>query len=82
MRAHCQLQSKRRSHAQQGLVLRLDRVLADGKMRSKDLASSIGLSEVNVSRIKTGRATAIRFSTLEALRRATELPRDARRRRP
>lgn len=82
MRAHCQLQSKRRSHAQQGLVLRLDRVLADGKMRSKDLASVIGLSEVNVSRIKTERATAIRFSTLEALRRDTELPRDARRRRP
>lgn len=82
MRAHCQLQSKRRSHAQQGLVLRLDRVLADGKMRSKDLASVIGLSEVNVSRIKTERATAIRFSTLEALGRDTELPRDARRRRP
>ncbi len=49
------------------IVLRLDRVLADRKMRSKDLAERIGLSEVNLSRIKTGKVSAIRFSTLDAI---------------
>ncbi len=49
------------------IVLRLDRVLADKKMRSKDLAEKIGLSEVNLSRIKTGKVSAIRFSTLNAI---------------
>lgn len=49
------------------IVLRLDRVLADRKKRSKDLAERIGLSETNLSRIKTGRVVAVRFSTLDAL---------------
>lgn len=49
------------------IVLRLDRVLADRKIRSKDLAERIGLSETNLSRIKTGRVVAVRFSTLDAL---------------
>lgn len=49
------------------IVLRLDRVLADRKMRSKELAERVGLSEVNLSRIKTGKISAVRFSTLDAL---------------
>lgn len=49
------------------IVTRLDRVLADCKMSSRDLALAMGLSEVNLSRIKTGKVSAIRFSTLEAL---------------
>ena len=49
------------------IVLRLDRVLADRKMRSKELAERIGLTEVNLSRIKTGRISAVRFSTLDAI---------------
>lgn len=49
------------------IVLRLDRVLADRKMRSKDLAEAVGLTEVNLSRIKTGKISAVRFSTLSAL---------------
>ena len=49
------------------IVLRLDRVLADRKMRSKELAEAIGLSEVNLSRIKTGKVSAVRFSTLDAI---------------
>lgn len=49
------------------IVLRLDRVLADRKIHSKDLAERIGLSETNLSRIKTGRVVAVRFSTLDAL---------------
>ena len=49
------------------IVTRLDRVLADRKMSSCDLALAMGLSEVNLSRIKTGKVSAMRFSTLEAL---------------
>ncbi|HJA28348.1 MAG TPA: helix-turn-helix transcriptional regulator [Candidatus Olsenella pullicola] len=49
------------------IVLRLDRVLADRKMRSKELAEKIGLTEVNLSRIKTGKISAVRFSTLNAI---------------
>ena len=49
------------------IVLRLDRVLADRKMRSKDLAERAGLTEANLSRIKTGRISAVRFSTLDAI---------------
>ena len=49
------------------IVLRLDRVLADRKMRSKELAEKIGLSEVNLSRIKCGKISAVRFSTLDAI---------------
>ncbi len=49
------------------IVLRLDRVLADRKMRSKELAERVGLSEVNLSRIKCGKISAVRFSTLDAI---------------
>lgn len=49
------------------IALRLDRVLADRKIRSKELAERIGLTEVNLSRIKTGKISAVRFSTLDAL---------------
>ena len=49
------------------IVLRLDRVLADRKIRSKELAERVGLTEVNLSRIKTGKISAVRFSTLDAL---------------
>ena len=49
------------------IVLRLDRVMADRKMTSLELAEKIGISPVNVSRIKTGRLKGIRFSTLTAM---------------
>ena len=49
------------------IVLRLDRVLADRKMRSKELAERVGLSELNLSRIKCGKISAVRFSTLDAI---------------
>nr|WP_273395701.1 helix-turn-helix transcriptional regulator [Thermophilibacter mediterraneus] len=42
-------------------------MLADRKMRSKDLAERVGLTEANLSRIKTGRISAVRFSTLDAI---------------
>lgn len=49
------------------IVVNLDVVLAKRKVQSKDVAERIGLSENNLSRIKTGRIKAIRFSTLNAL---------------
>lgn len=52
------------------IIMRLDRIMADRKIKSKELAASIGLSEVNLSRIKTGKLKGIRLSTLEELCRA------------
>lgn len=49
------------------IIMRLDRVMADRKMKSKELADIIGLSEVNLSRIKTGKLKGMRLSTLDAL---------------
>ncbi|WP_041219457.1 helix-turn-helix domain-containing protein [Desulfitobacterium dichloroeliminans] len=49
------------------IVVRLDRVLADRKMKLNELAESIGISNVNLSNLKTGKVKAIRFSTLEAI---------------
>lgn len=49
------------------IVMRLDRVMADRKMSSLELAEKVGISPVNISRIKTGRLKGIRFSTLEAM---------------
>ena len=49
------------------IVLRLDRVMADRKMSLKELSERVGVSNVNLSKIKTGRISAIRFSTLEAI---------------
>ena len=52
------------------VVMRLDRVMADRKMSSIELAEKAGISPVNISRIKTGRLKGIRFSTLEAMCKA------------
>ena len=49
------------------IVIRLDRVLADRKMRLNDLAERAGISNVNLSYLKTGKVRAIRFSTLDAV---------------
>ena len=54
------------------IVLPLDRVLADRKMRPKELAERVGISEVNLSRTKTGRISAVRFSTLDAICRVLD----------
>ncbi len=45
----------------------LDRVLVDRKISSKELAERIGLSENNLSRFKTGKIKAVRFSSLDAI---------------
>ena len=49
------------------IILRLDRVMADRKISLNHLAEQVGISNVNLSKIKTGRISAIRFSTLEAI---------------
>ena len=54
------------------IVLRLDRVMADRKMSLNALAEKVGIANVNLSKIKTGKVSAIRFSTLEAICEALE----------
>ena len=49
------------------IVVRLDVMLARRKMRSRELAERIGITLANLSILKTGKAKAIRFSTLEAI---------------
>ena len=49
------------------IILRLDRVMADRKISLKDLSEKVGVSNVNLSKMKTGNISAIRFSTLEAI---------------
>lgn len=49
------------------IILRLDRVMADRKINLKDLSEQVGIANVNLSKIKTGKVSAIRFSTLNAI---------------
>lgn len=49
------------------IVLNLDKVMKRQAVKLKDLASKIGLTDANLSNIKTGKISAIRFSTLNAL---------------
>ncbi|MEQ8815336.1 MAG: helix-turn-helix transcriptional regulator [Thalassobaculum sp.] len=49
------------------IVVRLDVMLARRKMRSKELAERVGISETNLSLLKSGKVKGIRFATLERL---------------
>lgn len=49
------------------IVLRLDRVMADRKISLNELSEMVGVTNVNLSKMKTGKISAIRFSTLEAI---------------
>lgn len=49
------------------IILRLDRVMADRKISLNELAEKVGIANVNLSNIKTGKVSAIRFSTLNAI---------------
>lgn len=49
------------------IIINVDVMLAKRKIRSKELAEAIGITEQNLSILKTGKAKAIRFSTLEAI---------------
>lgn len=54
------------------IVVNVDVMLARRKMTSAELADKIGLSAVNLSILKTGKAKCVRFSTLDALCKALE----------
>ena len=49
------------------IIINIDVVMAQRKMRSNELAEKIGITKANLSILKTGKAKAIRFSTLEKI---------------
>ena len=49
------------------IILRLDRVMAARKMSLNELSEKVGVANVNLSKLKNGHVSAIRFSTLEAI---------------
>lgn len=49
------------------IILRLDRIMADRKMSLNELSEKVGVANVNLSKLKNGHVSAIRFSTLEAI---------------
>lgn len=54
------------------IIVKLDEIMVKRKIRLNDLASRIDITEANLSILKTGKAKAIRFSTLEALCKVLE----------
>ena len=54
------------------IIILLDVMLALRKMRSKDLAAEIGLTEANLSLLKSGKAKGVRFDTLAKICRALD----------
>lgn len=54
------------------IILRLDRVMADRKISLNELSEKVGISNVNLSNMKTGKIKAIRFSTLDAICRVLD----------
>lgn len=67
---------KRMKHCREGnemaIILRLDRVMADRKISLNELARLVGITNVNLSNLKTGKVKAVRFSTLEAICRVLD----------
>ena len=54
------------------IIVNLDVMLAKRKIRSKELAEIIGITTANLSILKSGKAKAVRFSTLAAICKALE----------
>ena len=54
------------------IIVNVDVMMAKRKMASQDLAEQIGITPANLSVLKTGKAKAIRFSTLEAICKALD----------
>ncbi|WP_109097165.1 helix-turn-helix transcriptional regulator [Aquimarina sp. AU58] len=54
------------------ILVNLDMMLVKRKMKSKELAEKIGITTANLSILKSGKAKAIRFSTLEAICRVLD----------
>ncbi len=55
-----------------GITVNLDVMLAKRKMSSQELAEQVGITQANLSILKTGKAKAVRFSTLAAICRALD----------
>jgi len=54
------------------IIVRLDAIMVRRKMRLQELSEKVDISEANLSILKTGKARAIRFSTLESLCKVLE----------
>ena len=54
------------------IIVNVDVMMAKRKMSSQELAERIGITQANLSILKTGKAKAVRFSTLEAICRALD----------
>lgn len=54
------------------IIVNVDVMMAKRKMSSQELAERIGITQANLSILKTGKARAIRFSTLEAICKALD----------
>jgi putative transcriptional regulator len=54
------------------IIINLDVMLAKRKMQSQELAEKIGITQANLSILKTGKAKAIKLSTLEAICKALD----------
>ncbi|WP_127845513.1 helix-turn-helix domain-containing protein [Psychroflexus aestuariivivens] len=55
-----------------GIKIQLDKLLKEKNMKSNELAEIIDITPVNLSILKTGKAKAIRFSTLEVICKALD----------
>ena len=54
------------------IIVRLDVMLALRKMRSKELAAIVGITEANLSQLKSGKVKGVRFETLDKICQALE----------
>lgn len=54
------------------IIIRLDRMMADRKISLNELADKVGMTNVNLSNLKTGKMKGIRFETLEAICKALD----------
>ncbi|TDM39363.1 transcriptional regulator [Macrococcoides goetzii] len=54
------------------IIIRLDRVMADRKVKLNELSEMVDVSVANLSNLKTGKVKAVRFSTLEAICKALD----------
>ena len=64
--------TKRSEGSPMPIVLRLDRVMADRKMSLNELSEKVGVANVNLSKLKNGHVSAVRFSTLDAICKALD----------
>ena len=64
---NCSAVTTRHCEVVMPIILRLDRVMADRKISLQELSEKVGVANVNLSKLKNGRVSAIRFSTLEAI---------------